>query len=69
MHDRLIHDQAHRAAVQILSIFAPLLREDEQRDAYQEVMPVVEETLCRFAESLAREQARLTPTSNVMKPH
>ncbi len=69
MHDRLIHDEAHKAAVQILGIFAPLLREEEQRDAYKEVMPVVIEALRRFAGSLAREQARLTPTNPVLKSH
>jgi hypothetical protein len=67
MHDRLIHDTAHRAAVEVLNVFAPLLREEEQLDAYREVMPIVSEALVRFQEALAREQARLSPTAHDAK--
>jgi hypothetical protein len=64
MHERIVHDAAHRAALKILNIFAPLLREEEQLDAYREVMPIVSDALKRFEESLARQRARLSPTTD-----
>ncbi|MFO0808978.1 MAG: MT-A70 family methyltransferase [Gemmataceae bacterium] len=63
MYERLKHDAAHRAAIEILGVFAPLLREEERQDAYREVMPIVTDALARFEESLARERARPRPPS------
>jgi hypothetical protein len=65
----LVHDSAHWATLEVLHVFAPLLREEEQLDAYREVMPILSAALVRFQEAVAREQARLSPTSNVLKPH
>jgi hypothetical protein len=63
MHQRLIHDASHRAAVKILHVFAPLLREEEIRDAYEEVMPIISEAICHYDQSLREEKARLRPTA------
>jgi hypothetical protein len=68
MHGRLAHDAAHQATLKVLRVFGPLLREEEQQDAYEEIMPIVTETLTRFSESLAREQARLSPAKPVVEP-
>jgi len=35
------HDAAHRIAIRILGLIAPCLREEEQRDFYQEAMPAI----------------------------
>jgi hypothetical protein len=61
MHQRLIHDASHRAAVKILHVFSPLLREEELRDAYEEVMPIIGEALSFYDQSLREEKARLQP--------
>jgi hypothetical protein len=62
MQHRLIHDASHLAAMKILHIFAPLLRDEELRDAYQEVMPIIREAITRYEESLRQEKERLRPT-------
>jgi hypothetical protein len=59
MHRRIIHDVAHGATVEVLRVFAPLLREEEQLDAYREVMPILTGALVRFEASLTRERTRL----------
>jgi hypothetical protein len=61
MHQRLIHDASHRAAVKILHVFSPLLREEELKDAYEEVMPIISEAICLYDQSLREERARLRP--------
>jgi hypothetical protein len=61
MHQRLIHDASHRAAVKILHVFGPLLRDEELRDAYEEVMPIITEAISFYLESLRQEKARLRP--------
>jgi hypothetical protein len=61
MNQRLIHDASHRAAVMILHVFAPLLREEELRDAYEEVMPIISEAICQYDQSVEAEKARLRP--------
>jgi hypothetical protein len=61
MHQRLIHDASHRGAVKILKLFAPLLREEEKQDAYEETMPIIAEAIALYEESLRQEKARLRP--------
>jgi hypothetical protein len=58
-----MHDASHRAAVKILHVFAPLLREEELRDAYEEVMPIIREAISLYDQSLREEKARLRPTA------
>jgi hypothetical protein len=61
MHQRLIHDYSHRAAVKILHVFSPLLREEELKDAYEEVMPIISDAISDFEKALQEEKARLRP--------
>jgi hypothetical protein len=61
MHQRLIHDASHRAALKVLHVFSPLLREEELRDAYEEVMPIISEAISCYEQSLLEEKARLRP--------
>jgi hypothetical protein len=61
MHQRLIHDFSHRAAVRILHIFSPLLRDEELPDAYEEVMPIISEAISEFEKALREQKARLRP--------
>jgi hypothetical protein len=68
MHQRLIHDASHRAAVKILHVFGPLLRDEELRDAYEEVMPIIAEAIAFYEESLRQEKARLRPMEQEMHP-
>jgi hypothetical protein len=56
---RYRHDCAHRIAVKVLRIFAPLLREEEQQDAYRELMPVLMDGLADFETRRDREAKRL----------
>ena len=65
MHQRLIHDASHRAAVKILHVFSPLLREEELRDAYEEVMPIISEAVSFYDQSLREEKTRLRPMEQV----
>ncbi len=67
MHQRLIHDACHPAAVKILHVFSPLLREEELKDAYEEVMPIISEAICRYEQLLQEEKARLRPMENIQK--
>ena len=58
---RLCHDAAHAGTLRILEVFAPLLRQEEVKDAYEEVMPIVTEAITQFVHALARERERLNP--------
>jgi hypothetical protein len=68
MHHRLIHDASHHAAVKLLQVFAPLLRDEELRDAYQEVMPIISEAIAFYEEALRQEKGRLRPTERSGMP-
>jgi hypothetical protein len=48
--------------MKILHVFSSLLREEELRDAYEEVMPIIREAIVRYEESLRQEKGRLRPT-------
>jgi hypothetical protein len=62
MHNRLVHDASHEAAVKILHVFSPLLRgEEELKDAYEEVMPIISEAISRYDQLLREEKERLRP--------
>jgi hypothetical protein len=61
MHQRLIHDASHRGAVKILHLFAPLLRDEERKDAYEEMMPIIAEAIAFYEKSLRQEEGRLRP--------
>lgn len=56
---RCQHDCAHRMAVRLLRIVAPVLRGEEQQEAYREMMPVLVEGLADFETRRDREAQRL----------
>lgn len=62
MKPRIAHDAAHRAAVEIINVFAPLLREEERRDAYEEVMPILLSAIENYERQAARTAERLCET-------
>lgn len=49
MNVRIIHECAHVAASKLLSRMAPLLHEEDQRDAYGECFEIVKEALAEYA--------------------
>ena len=59
MHNRLAHDACHRASVAVVGVFAPLLRGEECKDAYEEVYPLLRRMLREFEEAMEREEKRL----------
>ena len=61
MHQRLIHDASHRECVKILHVLCPFLREEELRDAYEEVIPIISEAISFYDQSSREEKARLRP--------
>jgi hypothetical protein len=69
MHQRLIHDASHGGAIKILQLFAPLLRDEELRDAYEEVMPIISEAIARYDESLRQEEEGLRPMREERQPN
>jgi hypothetical protein len=62
--DSLIHDVAWEMAKEIVRIFAPCLREEEQLEAFREVYELVKEGLKQFQEKESRRQHRLRPLSS-----
>jgi hypothetical protein len=64
MTDRLIHDVAFMATQHILEIFAPLLREEEQREAFAAVFDGVKAGLECYEIRAKRMARRLSPGKN-----
>ena len=62
--DSLIHDVAFVTAQQIVHIFAGCLREEELRDAFDEVYPLVKASLERFQIQENRMERRMRPGVN-----
>ncbi len=62
--DRLRHDVAWTTATHILEVFAPCLREEEQREAFAEIYARVQAGLECFEIQAERMQRRLKPSSN-----
>jgi hypothetical protein len=60
-NDRLIHDAAFALSRGILSVFAPCLREEEQREAFREVYERVKAGIERFEIESDRMAQRLRP--------
>ncbi len=63
-NERLTHDVAWTTATHILDVFAPCLREEEQRDAFAEIYVRVKAGLECFEIQAERMQRRLKPSSN-----
>jgi hypothetical protein len=59
MHQRLANEFLLRLARRALAIIAPCLREEEQRDAFEEFHMAFKEELLRYEEEKDRLQARL----------
>lgn len=53
------NDVAFTTSQKVVRVFAPLLREEEQVEAMNEVYPLVAEALREFADRLKRERTRL----------
>lgn len=53
------NDVAFQTSQKVVRVFAPLLREEEQVEAMNEVYPLIAEALRDFAERLKRERERL----------
>jgi hypothetical protein len=64
MSERYQHDVAWAASTHILEVFAPLLREEEKREALVEVYTRVKAALECYALQIDRMQHRLRPGKN-----
>jgi hypothetical protein len=64
MSPRLIHDVAWATSQHILEVFAPLLREEEQRDAFVEIYARVKAGMECLAIQADRMQRRIKPSNN-----
>ncbi|MFO0796055.1 MAG: hypothetical protein U0804_01195 [Gemmataceae bacterium] len=53
------NDVAFATSQKVVRVFAPLLREEEQVEAMNEVYPLVAEALREFADRLKSERTRL----------
>lgn len=60
---RLIHDVAHPLAVSIVECLRPLIRDDEVRDAYEEIYTRATAALEAFVIEWNREKQRLNPVN------
>ena len=63
-NERLIHDLAFITSRQILEVIANCLREEERRDAFEEIYDRVKAGLKEFDLQNARMQQRLEPGNN-----
>ena len=62
---RLDTDLSHTLARQLLRLFAHLLRDEEQRDAYGEILTAVQASFLTRDELAARQRKRLAlPSDN-----
>lgn len=64
MCQRLQHDVAWAISHRVLEIFAPLLRDEEQADAFAEIYAVVKAGVESFEIMKFREETRLKPSRN-----
>ena len=64
MQVRLTHDVAWITSQHIVEVFAPLLREEEQREAFAEVYARVKAGIECFEIQSERMQQRLKPSKN-----
>jgi hypothetical protein len=62
--DRIRHDVAFAASLHILELFAPLLREEEKQDAFDEAFAIIKAALESYELQTTRMQQRLKPLSN-----
>jgi hypothetical protein len=62
--ESLRHDAAWATSIQIVEIFAPLLRDEEKRDAFEEVFARVKDGLDAFEIKQQRLQQRMKPEGN-----
>jgi hypothetical protein len=60
----LIHDAAFHAAHSVLEVFSPVLRDDEKRDAFQEVYERVKAAVEWYELRAGRREERLNPSPN-----
>jgi hypothetical protein len=60
----LIHDHAMAAATAVLAIFAPLLREEEQREAFGMVYTAIKAAFEHYETAADRRERRLRPSKN-----
>ena len=64
MNSRLVHDTAWATAQHILEVFAPLLREEEQREAFAEIYVRVKAGIECLEIQSERMQQRMKPSRN-----
>jgi hypothetical protein len=62
--ERVKHDVAWTAALEILAVFLPLLREEERRDAFGEIYDRVKAALHAYDRENKSLLHRLRPMSN-----
>ena len=62
--ERVKHDVAWTAALEILRVFLPLLREEERRDAFDEIYDRVKAALHAYDKENKSLLHRLRPLSN-----
>jgi hypothetical protein len=64
MNERLINQAAMAAAIDVVKVFAPLLREEEQRNALEEVVARVRAGIEWYCLETDRIRQRLRPMRN-----
>jgi hypothetical protein len=64
MNARIAHDVAFMTALDILEIFSPLLRDEEKRDAFNEVFARVKAGLESYDHEVKSLLHRLRPLQN-----
>ncbi len=64
MTERLRHDVSWAVTAHVVEVFAPLLREEEQREAFAEVYQRVKAGLESYERQVARMMQRLRPGRN-----
>ena len=62
--ERVKHDVAWATALEILQVFLPLLREDERRDAFDEIYQRIKAALHAYDQEHKSLLHRLAPLSN-----
>jgi hypothetical protein len=63
MPNRLIHDEAFLLARQLMALISHLLREEEHKDAFDELYHLSRAAIERYAEAEERMRKRLRPAS------
>jgi rubrerythrin len=64
MHERLLNEAARNVANNVVNVFAPLLRDEEKQDAYEEVIERVKAGIMWYCLECDRIRQRLHPTRN-----